>query len=239
MNCLKNLSERHDMCLITSIHQMNNGLLMMFDKVLVLSRSGQCIYSGEPRQIRTYLADHNAHITERQLPIEALLKYCCHDSDDSIIKTMIDSSSQKELNVIDVRVKDETDLSINGIEQLAKRFFWRDLNILLLRRANSLLHYEWRVLAFQLAVYLTFAIVMIWIYNYDIGSPSGCLSIDEDFNNTCVKTVTKLREEELLAYNIYYNHNILLILMLLSIIMPTLTFSADLTLFFNEHRNCE
>ncbi|CAG2119793.1 unnamed protein product, partial [Medioppia subpectinata] len=48
IQCLRELSERHRMAIVTSIHQPNSLLLSMFDQLYVLSKGGHCVFAGRP-----------------------------------------------------------------------------------------------------------------------------------------------------------------------------------------------
>ena len=209
----------------------------MFDKVFVLSKGGHCIYSGRPQHLRQYLDECDAPIFEHQFPIEAILKYACFDPKEPKLSKMIEKTSTDERHAINDRFVEETHLAIDGIRLFPKRFFFYDLIVLLRRRLNKLVRDEWRMLIFRIALYQFFAVALLWIFSQDITGPSGCISLDDDYNNTCTKTVAKLREEDLLYYNLNYNFYAMLVILLFSFFLPSLTFPADLTLFINEHRN--
>ncbi|CAG2171101.1 unnamed protein product [Oppiella nova] len=55
IKCLRQLSERHRMAIVTSIHQPNSLLLSMFDELYVLSKGGHCVFTGPPNLLRGHL----------------------------------------------------------------------------------------------------------------------------------------------------------------------------------------
>src|SRR4051812_16514761 len=71
IKCLKNLSINYKICVITSIHQPNSELLMLFDKLYVLSKGGHNIYSGRPLALPQYLYDFEIQFTGKVFAIEA------------------------------------------------------------------------------------------------------------------------------------------------------------------------
>lgn len=238
MICLKRLSERHDICIIASIHQPSSDILRLFRKIYVLAKGGHCIYSGQPQEIRQYLHKCEAVIGEHQLPIEAMLRYSCEGLTDPTVSLMVQKTSRTEANLNKHRVLRETNLMVDGLQVLSKRFFFKDLYVLIMRRITNILRFSWKVIALQFALYICFGIVLRWIYGTAIALPSGCINLEEEeMNNTCAKTDDKLREDQLILYNINYNFYIITIIMFFCSVIPSLTFSADLQVFLNEHRN--
>ncbi|XP_054160034.1 ATP-binding cassette sub-family G member 4-like [Oppia nitens] len=57
IQCIKHLSDRHRMAIVTSIHQPNSLLLYMYDQLYVLSKGGHCVFTGPPNQLRKHLLD--------------------------------------------------------------------------------------------------------------------------------------------------------------------------------------
>ena len=211
---------------------------MLFNKIYILGKGGHCIYSGRPQQIRNHLDDCYAIISEHQLPIEAMLRYSCKESTDPTASLMKQKTSLIEANINTNRVISETTLMANGLQVLSKRFFFKDFRILIMRRIANILGDNWKLIAIQFVVYICFGFVLEWTYGTDIARPSGCVNLDEeDFNNTCAKTQEKLREDEFLIYNVNYNFYVITFIIFFSSVIPALTFSTDLHLFFNEHRN--
>ncbi|CAG2174198.1 unnamed protein product, partial [Oppiella nova] len=74
MNCLKSLVQKHDICLIASIHQPNSEIIELCDKLYVLSKGGHCMYWGSPEFLAYYLRKFQIDCTEDQVPIESLIK---------------------------------------------------------------------------------------------------------------------------------------------------------------------
>lgn len=75
MICLKNLAHNHNIAIVTSIHQPNTDVLMLFDQLYVLSNGGQCVYNGHPNDLKQYLFDCQIPCSDIQVPIEQLIKY--------------------------------------------------------------------------------------------------------------------------------------------------------------------
>jgi hypothetical protein len=74
-------------------------------------------------------------------------------------------------------------------------------------------------------------------FDPDMGKPSGCISFDDDFENTCNKTSDKLKEEFLLTQNITYNFFLITMVIFVQIITTTMTFTSEVNIFLFEQRN--
>jgi ABC-type multidrug transport system ATPase subunit len=81
--CLKLLSRMHNISIITSIFQPNSDVLMMFDKLFVLSKGEVCDYSGSSKDMKNHLNECQIFCTECQKPIEVIMKIACNESDDN------------------------------------------------------------------------------------------------------------------------------------------------------------
>ena len=55
MNCLNNLSKTNKIAIITSIHQPNNDIMLMFDQIYVMAKGGICVFAGRPLHLRNHL----------------------------------------------------------------------------------------------------------------------------------------------------------------------------------------
>lgn len=76
ISCLWQLAKTQHITVICSIHSPNSETLSLFDKVIVLSKTGQAIYSGPPNEINDSLRD-KVPLSDHP-PIEVLLKVACN-----------------------------------------------------------------------------------------------------------------------------------------------------------------
>ena len=74
MDCLKNLTKNYQLAIVTSIHQPNSYVLMMFDKLYVLANGGFCVFDGESTQLKNHLQKCQIECLDDQVPIEQLIK---------------------------------------------------------------------------------------------------------------------------------------------------------------------
>ena len=64
---------------MTSIHQPNSDVLMMFDKLYVLAKGGCCVFDGETNQLKSHLEQCQVECLDWQVPIEKLIKVASTD----------------------------------------------------------------------------------------------------------------------------------------------------------------
>jgi hypothetical protein len=209
---------------------------MLFDKLYVLAKGGICIYSGPPQQISTHLKGCDINLTQIQVPIEVLLKHACSGSDDQNVINLAKNTSKEKQSII-YRSEGETILFPDGVEFRIKNFLLIDLWFLFLRTITYTYRYFWKLLLLMLFSYLCCGFFLTLFFRDDIGKVSGCISFEEDFNSTCNKTKDKIKEESLLTQNINYNIFVIMLTIFLQIIATTMTFTTEVKIFFNEHRN--
>jgi ABC-type multidrug transport system ATPase subunit len=77
------------MSIITSIHQPNNDLFMMFNNIYVLAKGGICVYSDLPQDLKTHLSECDIICNEFQVPIEVLLKVSSEGINDKNVKKIV------------------------------------------------------------------------------------------------------------------------------------------------------
>ena len=73
MICLKNLAKNYQLAIVTSIHQPNSDVLMMFDKLYVLAKGG-CVFDGQTNQLKSHLQKCQVNCQQDQVPTEQLIK---------------------------------------------------------------------------------------------------------------------------------------------------------------------
>ena len=74
MICLKNLAIKYNIAIVTSIHQPNSDMIMLFDKLYILSKGGRCVFDGETNQLKSHIQKCKINCQEDQVPIEQLIK---------------------------------------------------------------------------------------------------------------------------------------------------------------------
>lgn len=236
MKCLKALTRKHSISIITSIHQPNSDVLMTFDKLYVLANGGVCVYSGSPQHLKHQLMECDINCTEIQVPIELLLKHACNGSgDESVLRLMARTDADKQ--VLTNRCRTETHLNPKGIVTKSKRFALIDFWFLLSRIISYTYRYNWKIILLKTIISLIFGYSLKLFYRNDIGRATGCVVFGHDSVPTCHKTAEKLEEESLLLQNISYNLLVILLITFVQIVVTTMTFTCDVKIFLNEHRN--
>ena len=210
---------------------------MHFDKLYVLAKGGQTLFTGRPDNLAHFLRNCNITCNEDQVPIEVLLKYSCYGINDENVQKMIEMTQQIEEPLIESRTSEETVHYLDGIQRRSKRFLMKDFSTLLMRSLTHTYRQNWKLILLEFFLYICFAITLQHIYGTDIGRPTSCIDLEDNFNNTCAKTEEKLAEETLIDYNIKYNIYILFIIIFFNGIIATITFTSELHVFINEQRN--
>ncbi|CAG2167827.1 unnamed protein product, partial [Oppiella nova] len=98
LSCLKQLSRKHNISVIVSIHQPNNDLFHMFDNIYVLAKGGHCLYDGVPHQLKQHLIDCDISVGENEVPIEVLIKLSFNGREDRDVKRLCDKNMELTLN---------------------------------------------------------------------------------------------------------------------------------------------
>ena len=136
IKCFKGVAKAHNLSIITSIHQPNLEILMLFDILYVLAKGGTTVYSGRPEHLRRHMSDCDISIRENQIPIEVLMVLGANGSDDQKNIEMSDKTSE-DLRRFDKRLLNETKLYSNGIPLKSKAFSWPQVWYLLMRDRKS------------------------------------------------------------------------------------------------------
>ncbi|XP_054159278.1 ATP-binding cassette sub-family G member 4-like [Oppia nitens] len=201
IQCLKQLSDRHRMAIVTSIHQPNSLLLSMFDQLYVLSKGGHCVFAGRPNHLRDHLTTCDINCAEDILPIEMLLKISSKFPNNSYNKysktngsnnvedeTMTINNNNNEIDrLIDITIKQVPDIvaecQTNGrfvsksINKHTKYFNFYHFYYLLMRGITCFIRSEWRVSAALATFSIVVAVMLIYLYGTDIGQENGCMDL--------------------------------------------------------------
>ena len=244
MSCLATLAHKHNLTIISSIHQPNTEVLMMFDQLYVLARGGACVYSGPPNTISTHLRTVDAHldiITEWNSPIELLVKHSCNGHHDPIVKQLIENNDQQFYSTnseqIIIKLKEQTQFVPDGVLQNRTSFSLTSVYILSIRYIQYIFGHLWKQWLIYIAIYLMYSYLLTFFFDPQIALPSGCVRLDEDFNNTCDHTVDKIEEDNRLKKNFKYNFFVNNIFIFIILLQSSLNFRKEIVFFYNEHRN--
>ena len=230
MNCLRNLAKNHKISILTSIHQPNNEIVLMFDKIYVLAKGGNCLFSGAPNLIRSHLFDNNIIFDEKDVPIEQLLKISSNES-------------QEYFNEIIERMKNKLKLEFfgeqdylkitSGLRSLSKSFNPSDVWHIMLRTMTVKYIREWKALFLQFLLYISIAFCVCNMFGDNISKPSGCFTLS---NDSCIEDLEN-------NINLVQNHNFLFfitfIVQCIHICYSTTSYLIDVKIFINEHDNSE
>ena len=172
MVCLKNLSRNHSIAIVTSIHQPNIDVLMLFDQLYVLATGGQCVYNGHPSVLKQHLVECHIPLMDYQVPIEELIKVASHNSNYDLVNKLVnktfDSSCKEELWTNQGKI-------IKGsFTQKSKAFSFNDLLILLRRTIKNEIIGGWKIQLGFIIFVLLGVLLMLYLFPNDIGTDPGC-----------------------------------------------------------------
>jgi hypothetical protein len=205
----------------------------MFDKLYVLAKGGVCVFSGRPQHLKIHLMECKIICSQIQVPIEVLLKVASKGMNDQQVLRLTNKTSKNKENII-MRTKTETELFPDGIQFKSQKFQLIDTWNLLIRCMSYTYVSHWKSLIIQSLCYLVFGFNLTLLYNSDIGKPDGCFILNSTSNST---TTESLREQSLLDQNLKFIFFAVTIVVCLQMLGTTLTFPAEVKIFFNEHRN--
>jgi ABC-2 type transporter len=238
IKCLKRVARKHQITIVTSIHQPNADVLMMFDYVYVLAKGGKCVFSDMPSKLAIHLHDSGINFTEWQIPIEVLLKIASKGENDAQKKRLYQRTFLKCASIMD-KCKEEAVLKENGIEFKAQNFSINDFWNLLERNSLCFIRSQWKLLLIQLIYFLSFIGTLSQMFNPDMGKANGCFSLTPNGNaTTCgVQSVEEIRESTFLIQNGRNVGFTLIVLFFLETIFTTVAIPGEVKIFLNEHAN--
>ena len=208
--------------------------MAMFDNLYVLSKGGHLAYAGPPVRLNLHLAQCGIECSDSDSPIEVLIQYCCNECNDDILSKMLSKASENMDQTRD-RCFEDANVTPNGTEFLSKRFFINDFIILFLRNTRQMYQYLWKYLLLKSIAILFFGYCLTLLFDPDMAEPNGCITIDEDIGK-CYQS-DKLKGEALITQNLYFIFIALMIFLMFELVSTTITFTSEVRIFFNEHRN--
>ena len=148
MNCLRKLAKNHNISILTSIHQPNNEIVLMFDKIYVLAKGGECLFSGPPNMIRSHLFDNNIIIGDNDVPIEQLLKIASIESQEYFNELIERTKNELKNEVLKVS-EHQLKLTTGGLQSRSKSFSASDVWYIMLRTMTVQYIRQWKALLSQ------------------------------------------------------------------------------------------
>lgn len=211
----------------------------MFDQLYVLARGGICVYSGNPSGIAAHLnrIPEIASTEMTNYPIETLIKHSCSKGVDSSTVKVLSSLTEKNLLKSTLRLEQDTQLVPDGVVPNRARFSLHSVYILILRYLVYIRGYLWKEWLPFLILYIMYGFQLSVFFDSAIALPSGCLNLEDDFNNTCSKTAEELKSEKQMFDNLRYNLFLSNLFIIIVMMQTGLNLMKELGLFFNEHRN--
>jgi ABC-type multidrug transport system ATPase subunit len=186
MNCLKSLVQKHDICLIASIHQPNSEIIEMCDNLYVLAKGGHCVYWGTPTYLNPHLNECNIRCNENQVPIETLITIASKGICDQTVRQLRDKTKRDFNETIDTIIS-QTKPKV--IKNKSKCFSPKDVWILSMRSFVEIYSYKWKTLAINLTLIFTLSLIVTLAYGSKVGQISDCFIFGSLDNKTCFETM--------------------------------------------------
>ena len=239
IKCFKRLSQKHNLSIITSIHQPNLEVLMKFDKLYVLAKGGVTIFSGRPHKLRSHLNECHIHCTQSQIPIEVLLKIAAKGySDEKVIQ--LSDKTNNNLKEYDKRIDKELKHFPNGIPIRMKKFSFEELNALLMRSIAYTLKHNWKLVFGLIVVSLSYVIFVRLLFDFDMEGPDSCIDLISNTTTLgCLRTIADLTKNKFIEYNTTFLSVCTLVPAILQLFVTSFSFSSEIRIFNNEYRNCK
>ena len=234
IDCLKKVSQKYGIAVVTSIHQPNNELIIKFDKLYVLAKDGICVYEGGPKQLETYLANNQITLNENQVAIEILIEMSSRlDQENNAKSIRLAELHGQNRRSLEDRC-DREGQSSDGLKNKSSVFI--PLHVwYLTKRSFFSMRARWTTLLIQAFLILFLAYIMIQLFNKNVGKPDGCCTLS--VNNPCHPMEDTISDDKLLKQNLSLIFFALLAVQFLITIPQVLVFTTEVRIFLNEHKN--
>ena len=233
MQSLLKMSEKYNIAVIASIHQPNQEIFMMFNKVYVLAKGGNCVYSGKPENIQIYLQECDILCESKDVPIEILLGIASEEIADHKninLKNLIPKTKQ---NLEDENYRKIRYMKIiNELQRNKKSFKLKDTFYLLSREIAKLKSQLWKIYLIQLIFYISFPVIVAFLFKEDMAQTSGCFQFNQTKN--CAKYI---EDDDKLLQNQTFLLYIMVIVQFTHICNITFNTINDTRIFINEFNN--
>ena len=232
MICLKNLARHHSIAIVTSIHQPNIDVLILFDQLYVLATGGQCVYNGHPSVLKKHLVECQIPLMDYHVPIEELIKIASNNSNYDLVNKLVnktlDSSSNEE------QWTNEGKILKGSFTQKNKAFSFNDLLVLLRRTIKNDIIGGWRVQLGFIICILFGVLLMLYLFPNDIGTDPGCPQDIIDLRNISLINQRILDaligNEQKFQQNLKYSYFILVIFYCLIMIQVCYSSESQVTI---------
>ena len=234
IQCLKRLSRSHQMTIIVSIHQPNQDLFQIFDKIYVLAKGGIDVFSGYPQNVIKQLNNCQIECKTNEVPIEELLRISSDDSNPQTIEVLNNTTKDENKLLYENCLKQNMYL-MNEKPNLSKRFSFKDLYHLLLRTMTYSYKCQWKTMFVLFIIIQALGILMKSHFDADMIKPSGCLELE--WGGGCNQTLEEINEEYLIKQNLKFNMSMMIATSFVVLVVFSITFCQDYRTFRNEQKN--
>ena len=229
----KIMAKKYNLSIITSIHQPNLEILMIFDSIYVLAKGGVCVFTGRPQDLRTHLNDCDITCDENQIPIEILLKIGANGYSDQTVIALSEKTNQ-ELTKYDQILLQELKPCPQGIPKLRKTVSFEEVWYLLLRNITFTICYNWMNILFASMMVLFSAAYVVMHFDFKLEGYSPCIP---KFNN-CIQTSETIHQEMFIEYNLKFLLFSIAICTTIPLLLSSISAANGFKIIDKEFRNC-
>ncbi|CAG2170790.1 unnamed protein product, partial [Oppiella nova] len=231
IQCLKQLSRKHNISVIVSIHQPNNDLFHMFDNIYVLAKGGHCLYDGVPLQLRQHLIDCDITVSENEVPIEVLIKLSFNGREDMDVKRLCDKNKELTVNT-------ENMIAMNaGITTNNKNFYFVDMFNLFIRFFHYTYVSQWKAFVKQLVILIAMTLCLVKCLDENAYKTEGCLHLNATIDSSKQSCIERESEKSILTQTQYFLFLLSLLANVFQVIIISNNMTRDFKIFVAEHQN--
>ena len=231
VNCIKELTAKHNICVIATIHQPNSDIMEMLDKLYVLAKGGVCVYSGSVPYLTQHMRNCDIVCNAYQVPIEHLVTIGAKGHDDRTVTALTSKTNEdfrQNYRSIIKRTK------VSRIEPIRKAFSWKDLKIVMSRALVIVRFEDWRTLMIKMVSIIATAFVVIVAFDKYIGRAEDCFSWTEPDPRSCFDILLSDSKTEQNSTFLFIS---CLTLQMVQVIISVVYLEPKYKTFRNEHQN--
>lgn len=239
IKCFKSIAHSHSLSIITSIHQPNLEILMMYDMLYVLAKGGLTVFSGRPQRLRRHLNECQIMLNDNQIPIEVLLKIGANGHNDPKVLQLSEKTNES-LVPFEARVDSELNHFPNGIPFRMKKFSLEEFYHLMCRTVIYILRYQWIIIVGTgISILAMGATTRLLFHDQELGRPDSCVPIVSNSTEGCLRTPESMIAYKVLRYSAEYLTFNITPVGLVFALSAVFSSRAELKIFFQENRNRE
>ena len=189
------------------------------------------MYSGTPQHLPIHLSDCGIICNENQVPIETLITIGSKGFDNKTIVELRDKTTSETKESIERRIN-ETKPKL--IKHRNKRFYSKDIYLLLERGFTEFIAYKYKRMALDLCTVLSIALLVTVVFPSGLGKYDDCILLNQTNDRSCMEQIDI---DHKIDENIMFIATSSWIVEVTYCMLVVLAKITKLRLFENEHQN--